>query len=133
MALPRHRVEAELDLIRALGRGGRAGEAEEACRAARIRFPDDPRLAVMLAGILRHRGAQSEAIAVLEEMVGRSGRTDPVVLDALAQTYAEAGRFDQAAKLEEEAIALNPGPSPEAVLRRRLEAFRRSLPADSGN
>src|SRR5262249_51239918 len=112
-------------LAEALMRGGQAGEAEAATRAAQRRFPDDTRFHLLLAAALRHRGALAEAASTLEAAAALSQRRDPVVLDALGMTLAASGRFADAARIEEEALALGAGAQAEAVLRPHLESFRR--------
>ena len=126
IAHPDHSAGAEVDLAEALIRDGRFAAAQDACRAARTRFPDDTRFHLLLAIVLRHQGGLGEAERVLEDAAARTGRSDPVVLDALATTIAASGRFEEAVRVEEEALALQAGPNAEAVLRSHLEAFRRS-------
>ena len=113
-----------VDLVEVYARMGRAAEAESACRAGTQRFPLDSRFDLLLATLLTHRGAQSDAALVLEHAVHHTGRRDPTVLDAWATTLASLGRYEEAAHIEEEALALAPGPYAAAVLRSRLEAFR---------
>ena len=125
VADPRHDPDADVDLVEALVRSGNWTEAEAYGRAARTRFPEDTRFHLLLGVVLRKKGALDEARAVLEDAAARSGRRDPVVLDALAMTLASSARFDEAARVEEEALRLNAGPGAEAVLRPHLESFRR--------
>ncbi|TMQ71252.1 MAG: tetratricopeptide repeat protein [Candidatus Eisenbacteria bacterium] len=125
VADPRHDPDADVDLVEALVRSGNWTEAEAYGRAARARFPEDTRFHLLLGVVLRKKGALDEARAVLEDAAARSGRRDPVVLDALAMTLASSARFDEAARVEEEALRLNAGPGAEAVLRPHLESFRR--------
>ncbi len=122
---PDHGADAEVDLVEALLRGGHVGEAEAAARDALQRFPDDTRFHLLLAAGLRRRGALAAAASTLEAAAALSQRHDPVVLDALGMTLAASGRFGDAARIEEEALALGAGPRAEAVLRPHLESFRR--------
>jgi protein O-mannosyl-transferase len=126
VAMPFHGPEPEVDLVETLARTGQAEEAERACRASRTSYPLDPRFDLLLATLLRRRGAIDEAARVLEHAATSTGRRDPVVLDAWASTLASQGRLADAARIEEEALALAPGSRIEAVLRARYEAFRRA-------
>ena len=94
-------------------------------RQAHERFPSDTRFHLILGVILRRKGASEEATHILEEAATLSERRDPVVLDALAMTLASSGEFDEAIRVEEEALALDAGAGADAVLNAHLEAFRR--------
>jgi Flp pilus assembly protein TadD len=124
VALPQHSAEPLLDLAGALARTGAADEAEEICRAARTQFPRDSRFDLMLANLLLVRGAPAEAAQVLEAAATAGGRRDAFLLDRLAVTLAAAGRFSDAERVLEEALALHPGPRPEAVLQGHLGKIR---------
>ena len=123
VAHPDHGADAEVDLVEALIRSGRLEEAERVGRSAR--FAEDPRLQMLVAMALRHRGESAEAIRLLTAAATNSQRRDPVVLDALATALAEAGRFTEASSTLEEALALGAGPSADAVLHQHLDAVRR--------
>jgi Flp pilus assembly protein TadD len=122
---PHHGPEPLVDLIEALARTGEAAEAEAIARSSRSRFPQDPRFDVLLANLLVRRGARAEAVAPMEHAVSLTGGRNPVMLDQLAYTLAATGRFEEAARALEAALALRPGPEREAGLRRRLESVRR--------
>jgi len=125
MALPQHSPNAELDLAEALVRSGQWDRGEAVARQAHERFPSDTRFHLILGVILRRKGASEEATHILEEAATLSERRDPVVLDALAMTLASSGEFDEAIRVEEEALALDAGAGADAVLNAHLEAFRR--------
>ena len=48
----------------------------------------------------------SNAVVFAEKAVAATNRKDPPVLDTLAAAYAEAGQFEKAVKIQQEAIAL---------------------------
>lgn len=124
VAMPQHGPEPELDLAGALARTGSANEAEQICREAKTRYPTDSRFDLMLANLLLVRGAPAEAVQVLEAAATAGGRRDAFLLDRLAVTLAAAGRFSDAERVLEEALALHPGPRPEAVLQEHLGKIR---------
>jgi Flp pilus assembly protein TadD len=120
-----HDPAIDVDLVEALIRSGRLDEAEIACRMALGSAPGDPRLGLLYGRLLRRRGALTDALRVLEDTVERTGRRDPVALDALGTTLAAAGRPGEAIRVLEEALALHAGSEADQVLRAHLEAVRR--------
>ncbi|HET9327781.1 MAG TPA: tetratricopeptide repeat protein [Candidatus Eisenbacteria bacterium] len=122
LAHPDHGADAEVDLIEALIRDRQMERAEATGRKSR--FAGDPRVQVLVAITLRHRGALEQAITLLEKAAAQGQRRDPVVLDALATTLASANRFAEAVAVLEEALALQAGPSADAVLRKHLDLVR---------
>jgi Flp pilus assembly protein TadD len=57
----------------------------------------------------------AEAVTMGERALRLSGARDPAVLDTLAAAYAEAGRFEEAARAAEKAIALARGQRSEKL------------------
>jgi hypothetical protein len=59
-----------------------------------------------------------------------SGRRDVAILDALAASYAAAGRFDEAARTAEaaERLAIESAPHLVANIRARLARYRSGQP-----
>ena len=113
---------------------GRAGEALPLfSRALRIR-PNDADVMANLARIracwpdAKLRNA-AEAVRIAEQACQLSGRKHAGYLDTLAIAYAAAGRFADAVKVAEEALALAPGNSAlVAAIRRHLELFKAGKP-----
>lgn len=73
----------------------------------------------------------SRALRIAENLVKEGARRDPGVLDTLAAAYAESGNFGQAARIQEEAIALLRGrglDSEIADFAARLQAYRDKQP-----
>ena len=104
-------VEAHYGLAMALIRQGDLvqGQAElrEAVRLAPGWAEGLHRLARLLATAPDSRlRSADEAVALAERAVRLIGRRDPEVLDSLAAAYAEAGRFQDAARVAREAAAL---------------------------
>ncbi|MDO8545124.1 MAG: hypothetical protein Q7S40_32190 [Opitutaceae bacterium] len=95
----------------------------------------DPAIAGTLAWILATSSDAAlrdgrAALALVEESA-RQQQTDPMLLSALAAAYAEVGRFAEAAKAAERALALARAARDEAaepLLERRLNAYRRGQP-----
>ena len=72
------------------------------------------------------------ALALALEAAEATGRRNPEVLDTLAAAYAAAGRFEEAARSEERALALAEEGGAEdlaAKLRGRLARYRDRRPA----
>ncbi len=76
--------------------------AGELARAGRVQNPNDVRLARLESLALRRSGKVAEGLAVLEDLVRRSG-DDIAVHLALAQGYVDADRGVQAVKVLQEA------------------------------
>ena len=113
------------------------GRADEALplffRALRIRSND----ADVMNSIARIRAAwpdaklrnAAEAVRIAERACQLSARKNAGYLDTLAIAYAAAGRFADAVKVAEEALAIAPGNSPlGAAIRRHLELFKAGKP-----
>jgi hypothetical protein len=70
------------------------------------------------------------AIQVLEPALARQTKKSAAYIDTLAAAYAEAGQFDRAIKIQQEAIDAVPSSSPKmkADLATRLELYRTHEP-----
>jgi tetratricopeptide (TPR) repeat protein len=82
----------------------RIEEAIALCRKAAELRPDEPKYAYTLAFYLRQSGRAAEAIATLQEMLGRH----PAQLDGLlllGETLEQQGRRQEAIELYRRAIA----------------------------
>jgi tetratricopeptide (TPR) repeat protein len=102
--------EGQFNLGVALNMLGRPAEALVRLRESLRLRPDVPERMIYLAGLLATHADASvrdpeEAIRIAEEAVELTGRRDAVALDTLAAAYASAGRFDDAARTAEEALA----------------------------
>jgi Flp pilus assembly protein TadD len=109
----------------ALAVSGRVDEAVAELRAALRLDPGYARAHNNLGGILLHLGRTAEAIEHVREAV----RLDPTNVEAhtnLAAAHAALGEFHRAADIIESALKLNLSDPVAAVLRARLEAYRRS-------
>lgn len=69
----------------------------------------------------------SEAVALAEQARTLTNGQDPRVLDALAASYASAGRFGDAARTLEQALQLVPSTASEAADTRRILSERHAL------
>jgi tetratricopeptide (TPR) repeat protein len=72
-----------------------------------------------------------QALAYVGRAARLTGTAQPVMLDTLAMTMAEAGRFDEAMTNEQQAVALaRAGGQPEdaATMQRRLELYQKHQP-----
>jgi serine/threonine protein kinase/TPR repeat protein len=74
-----------------------------------------------------------DAILFAERVVGLSGRKNPFYLDTLAAAYAEAGQFDKAVSVQEEAIALLRDPQQKKDLTSRLKLYESNFPYRDAN
>ncbi len=80
--------------------------ADELCRECLQAKPDDPSLRIMLAEIRRARGDGPGAAAILDEVLAsRPGQ--PAGMQARAILHQEAGEFDKAVTLLQEAYRLD--------------------------
>jgi tetratricopeptide (TPR) repeat protein len=132
-------LSADFAIVEAYRQAGRVDDAFEALRAARARFPDDSRLLRLEAQVLQQAGRVDEAAALLKQGGAADGRVTMVV--ALAQIYADAGRYDDAVAVLGDAERRSPGDvllkfQRGAVLERRRDfegaerAFRDALALD---
>ena len=67
------------------------------------------------------------AVRFAERAVELTRRQDPAVLDTLAASYAEAGRFDEAVQVMREAISRLKGPPPVPDAEETIHEFQRRL------
>jgi serine/threonine protein kinase/Flp pilus assembly protein TadD len=68
------------------------------------------------------------AVALAEKAVAVTNRKDPTILDTLAAAYAEAGRFIDAARVQQEAIALAPNSEDNHAYAARLSVYASVAP-----
>ena len=114
---------------------GRDAEAIGKFREALRLEPNDVLTLILLASVLAssenpqiRNGA--EAIALAEKANVITGGGQSLVLDTLAMSYAEAGRFKDAQQIEQQAIQLAQaaGLKETNVMNRRLELYRSGQP-----
>jgi tetratricopeptide (TPR) repeat protein len=126
-------VEARYNLALALVALGRFDEAAEQCRQAKASDPAWPaayrRLVWALAtgGHGDVEGAGNLAVRLMHEVEAATLARSPEVLDALAVSYAMAGRYDVAVRTAREAVTAAEAQAPETLpaLRGRLECYER--------
>ena len=118
--------QASFGLAMGLVRLGRYQEARERLQQAAQAFPDQPGFAHALARILAaapddrvRDGARAYAIAT---GLLKTQRT-PGLVETMAMTLAEVGRFDEAVKWQRDAIAMHEG-APPAKLARLTQNLR---------
>ena len=76
-------------------------------------------------------GAAEEAIELAERATALTNRQSAMVLDALAASYAAAGRFQEAVKTQQRAVELAEVAGASGTvseLRRRLALYQRGRP-----
>jgi tetratricopeptide (TPR) repeat protein len=109
-------------------RGDAAGAAREWREALRLEpgsFPARAGLARLLATTRDPAvRAPGEALALAERIAEETSRRDARALETLAAAQAASGRFEDAARTVEEALALGPAPAAAERLRRLLAEFR---------
>jgi tetratricopeptide (TPR) repeat protein len=129
-------IEVHNNLGMALLEQGRIADALRCWQEAVCLDPQDGfavrRLAWMMATQpdARFRNA-SEAVKLAEWAVQLSKGQDPLALGALAAAYAEAGRFPDAVKCVDRAIAVaetRQGPNAVSALRTQREQYRKGKP-----
>ncbi|MBX3744463.1 MAG: tetratricopeptide repeat protein [Verrucomicrobiae bacterium] len=98
---------AHLQLVRALRSANRLDDAETAARAARDRFPQNPRLALEHGLILRAQAKPEPARQAFEQAL-RLNPDDLASVEQLVQLDALAGDFPRALARVQERIDLNP-------------------------
>jgi tetratricopeptide (TPR) repeat protein len=129
-------LEVRSALADMLSAAGRAAEAERLFRDLIALKPDQPALLNNLAWLLAtaadpavRNGA--EAVRLAERACELSGRKEALLLGTLAAAYAEAGRFDEAARAAQQAIdvATAAGDQPRVEINRKLlELYRAGKP-----
>jgi Flp pilus assembly protein TadD len=128
-------VEVRYNLAHAYMTAGRNAEAVDELREILTLRRDWPPAMGMLAWL---QATQADVSSVDPEELVRlaaraaelSGRRDPSILDALAASYAAAGRFTDATSTAEEAEALAARSAPQlaADIRARLDRYRAGQP-----
>ena len=114
---------------------GRDAEAVDNFRKVIQLDPKDfPRLAFLARMLASHENSQirngAEAVALAEKANDLTGGQQPFVLDTLAMSYAEAGRFQDAQQVEQRAIQLAQGAGLEQTnaMFQRLELYKSGRP-----
>jgi hypothetical protein len=120
---------AHFNLGTSLAVAGRLDDAMSEFRVALTLRPDYARAHNNLASILLQRGSLDEALTHAQEAV----RLEPSNVEAhtnLAAAHAARSEFDRAVQEIERALKLKPPDAVAAILRARLDAYRRgALPA----
>lgn len=119
-------------LGRALLGSGRPAEAVAAFRQGLLLSPDDPEALGRLAGTLAAHPRREvrnplEAVVLAERLANRFSFAEPRSLDVLGAAYAAAGRFDEAVRAAERAVALASRAGDAALateVRARLSLYR---------
>jgi cytochrome c-type biogenesis protein CcmH/NrfG len=95
--------------------------ALEAYRTVDALAPDDPRVRIRIAWLLATANdaqVRDGATAVrLAEAIRKVSRGDPIVLDVLAAAYAEVGRYEDAARIANQAATLLDKEGDDPILR----------------
>jgi tetratricopeptide (TPR) repeat protein len=115
---------------------GQWPEAVSHAREAYRLAPEQPEALANLARILATAPDEklrdgAEAVRLAERACTPANRRDPLMLDTLAAAYAEAGRFDDAVRTAEEALALASGAGQRNLaedIRKRLALYRSGRP-----
>jgi protein O-mannosyl-transferase len=115
---------------------GRDAEAMPHLLAALKIEPDDYQMLIYVARVLAadenpQIRSGTEALALAARADQLLGHAQPVGLDTLAMACAEAGRFDEAQQLEQQALQLAPaaGPSDDApLMQHRLQLYKNHQP-----
>jgi len=127
--------EAHYNLAHAYAAAGQPSEAVHQLREALRLRPDWPPAMGTLAWLQATHpdagvGEPEEAVRLASRAADQSGRRDASILDALAASYAAAGRFAEATRTAEEAEALAVRSAPQLVadIRARLGLYRAGRP-----
>ncbi len=131
-------VEAHYNLGRARLAAGRTDLAVHAFDQALALRPDWVPALTALAWTLATAPEAAtrdpvRAVRLAEQAAALTGRRDAAALDVLAAAYAAAGRFDEAVRAAEAALALAPPPPLAAAIARRLEDYRERQPYIEAN
>lgn len=129
-------LEARGNLALALLRSGQIDRALVEYRAALEQRPDWVEVMCDLARILAHPSSGRErnvphAIELAEKACQLSQYEQPMPLESLAMVYSEAGRFDDATKLQQKVLQLvTPRADQEtlSIVRRRLDLYKSRRP-----
>lgn len=136
VALRPDHFDARINLAQLLSARGQSRDAADAFRAALALRADDPRALSGLAWLRATAAEDSlrdadEAVRLAERAVSLTGGRDVSVLDALAASYASAGRFSEATTAARQGInlATAAGLSTAAIeLRNRLLLYESGKP-----
>lgn len=127
--------EAHYNLAQANTSAGKAAAAADEFREALRLRPDWPTAMGALAWLQVTETDPSvynpaDALRLATRAAEMSGRRDVPILDALAATYAAVGRFPEAVRAAEEAVALATTSAPHLVadIRARLDLYRAGRP-----
>jgi Flp pilus assembly protein TadD len=128
-------VEARYNLAHVYMLLGRHDDAVGELRKTLTHRPEWPPAMGMLAWLRATQGAvpgdePDEVVKLASRAAELTGRRDASILDALAASYAAAGRFTEATRTAEEAEALAAQSAPQlaADIRARLERYRAGQP-----
>jgi len=128
--------EAHNNLGLALRMMGERDQALDHFKAALSRRPDWPTPMSEMAWILATHPDPAvrdpaQAVRLAERAADLTAHRQPVILDALAASYAAAGDFDRATATAQEAIALAAAAGPAGLadeIRKRLDLYRQKKP-----
>lgn len=123
-----------LHLARLNIRSGNRAAAAQAYRSGLEQLPQNPELAMQLAWLMASSSDASlrngpEAVRLAEAVASRNRNAE--TLDVLATAYAEAGKFDRAIQLAEQALAMAESNRRQQLVERiktHLKAFRAKRP-----
>ena len=123
-----------LHLARLNLRSGNQGAAVQAYRSGLEQLPQNPELALQLAWLMASSTDASlrngpEAVRLAEVVASRNPNAE--TLDILAASYAEAGHFDRAVQVAEQALVMaesNRRPQFAERIKTHLKAFRAKRP-----
>jgi protein O-mannosyl-transferase len=127
------RVEIHSTLALAYARQGETVRAIDACRDALRLRPELPGVLVEMAWLLSTNADPrlcntSEAVRCATRASELTGNKHPVVLDALAAAYSEAGRFEDAIRAAERALAVSHSPESKAAIQKRIHLYATRRP-----
>jgi tetratricopeptide (TPR) repeat protein len=126
-------VEIYPTLALAYARQGETARAIDTYREALRLRPESPGVLVEMAWLLSTNADPqlcntAEAVRCATRASELTGNTHPVVLDALAAAYSEAGRFEDAIRTAERALAVNKSPESKAVIQKRIHLYAKRRP-----
>jgi Flp pilus assembly protein TadD len=125
-------ADAHSHLGLALAKMGRSDEAVEQFRAAITLVPDSPEYPFNLGTVLAARGDFSGAIDAFQKSVQLSDGKNPHCLEALADAYDKAGRWNDAVQSAQHALELARAEHDQELeksLQNDLQRYEREHPA----